>query len=188
MKLMILGYGRHGKDTVAELLRDRWKLPFTSSSLFCAEHVVLPAFNLAYLDSAINGKPAQYPKYSSAMQCYEDRHRHRAFWFEAIAGYGQNDPARLTREILEKNDVYVGIRSWKELAAAKNSGLFDHSIWVDRADHVEDEDSSSCSVYPWMADFLLDNNGTLSDLQNRVDEIMRNLYRIHKLEVPRHLR
>jgi hypothetical protein len=188
MKLMVMGYARHGKDTVAEILRDRWKLSFTSSSLFCAERVMMPAFKAAREAAVAIGEGFDLPQYASAYQCFEDRVNHRAFWYEEIKRYCEKEPSRLSREIFERHDVYAGIRSWKELAGAKNAGLYDHSIWVDRSEHVPDEPSTSCSVVPWMADFMLDNNGTLPDLQGRVDELMRNLYRIHKQEVPRHLR
>lgn len=33
-KLLVIGYGRHGKDTVCEILRDQHGYSFTSSSSF----------------------------------------------------------------------------------------------------------------------------------------------------------
>ena len=36
-KVLVLGYGRHGKDTVCEMLEQDYGFQFTSSSMFCAE-------------------------------------------------------------------------------------------------------------------------------------------------------
>ena len=33
MKLMVMGYGRHGKDTVCEILKEKYGMTFKSSSL-----------------------------------------------------------------------------------------------------------------------------------------------------------
>src|SRR6185369_672766 len=43
-RIVLVGHGRHGKDTVAEMLRDEYGFSFCSSSLFCAERVMMPAF------------------------------------------------------------------------------------------------------------------------------------------------
>ena len=40
--IYIVGHGRHGKDTVAEILRDRFGFTFTASSWFMADKVIFP--------------------------------------------------------------------------------------------------------------------------------------------------
>ena len=35
-KLLVIGHGRHGKDTVCEILRDHYGYTFESSSKFCS--------------------------------------------------------------------------------------------------------------------------------------------------------
>ncbi len=162
-KILILGYGRHGKDTAAEYLRDAYGLRFTSSSLFCAEHVVLP-----YMRTLQFG-------YASPQDCFEDRHNNRGLWYEAISKFNREDPTRLARAIFEDHDVYCGLRSRRELNAVKNAGLADHVLWVDRMDREPEEDRSSCDVEPWMADFVVDNNGTPEDMKGNLDVLMERL-------------
>lgn len=151
-KLIVLGYARHGKDTVCEMLRDEYGYSFTASSVFCAERVVFPTMR---------------DRYQDARQCFEDRHSgdNRARWYDAISRYNEPDPSRLARDILAEHDIYCGLRSSREFFAARNAGAFYRAIWVDRSWHAPEEALSSCTVKPWMADHVLDNNGSLDDLR-----------------------
>ena len=56
-----------------------------------------------------------------------------------------------------------------------NSGVVDIVIWVDRSDHVEPEPSTSITVEEWMAQFTIDNNGSLDDLRFNIKQLMENL-------------
>lgn len=160
-KIILLGHARHGKDTVAEMLRDDYGYSFESSSMFCAERVMMPYFN---------SKPGV--GYASPEECFEDRIHHRATWFDQIEAYNYPDRSRLAREMFERNDVYVGMRSKRELAACQNAGVADLVIWVDASDRLPPEDASSCTVEPYMADLIVDNNGTLEDLRFAVKTLV----------------
>ena len=187
-KIVVIGHGRHGKDTVAEMLRDWYGLSFTSSSLFCAERVMMPAFRTARL-RAVDEVPEPFKEdvrsahrtYANAADCYHDRHQssavgdHRTFWFEEIAKYCA-DPVRLGREILADHDVYCGIRSRREFHAVKNARLADLIIWVDASDRLPLEQRSSMELEPWMADVVLDNNGTLEDLGRQLEILMEGRF------------
>lgn len=169
-RILLIGHGRHGKDTVAEILRDRYRYTFTSSSLFCAEHVMIPAFRAIGVE------------YHSARHCFDERHGssahagdHRTFWFETIKAYCTPDKGRLAREIFAAgNDLYVGIRDTGELLAAQQLGNV-VTVWVDASCRVEPEQASSMNLTPDMADHMLDNNGTLGELKARVDELVGRL-------------
>jgi dephospho-CoA kinase len=50
--------------------------------------------------------------------------------------------------------------------------VFDYAIWVDRSDHLPPESKDSMSLEQWMADFTIDNNGTLEDLKFNLDRLM----------------
>lgn len=190
-KFLILGHARHGKDTVAEILRDCYGFTFTSSSLFCAEKVIWDAIHnqQAALDRHIAaGSPGMsagqfieelsmmaacaYPSYA---QCFADRGNFRAAWFSLIAAYCYPNKERLAREIYAENDIYVGIRNTRELNAVLNSGLADVSIWIDAKERIDPEPLSSCTVEPWMAMFTIDNNGTAEDLHRNVHQLMATL-------------
>lgn len=156
IKLMILGFARHGKDTAAEILRDNLGLKCASSSYTAAEKVMVP-----FLAS-------KGITYASLDECYADRVNHRQDWYEQIKAYNTPDGARLAREIYKDNDIYVGMRSAAELEAVKKEELFNYSIWVDRSKHVAPESSLSCSVTQAMADYTIDNNGTLEQLKEKM--------------------
>lgn len=162
MKLMILGHGRHGKDTVAEYIRIRFGLACTSSSLAAVE-MIFPKLAGKY-------------GYATVGDCFNDRHNHRAEWYCLIGAYNSPDKASLARLIYQTSDIYVGMRSWQELAACRNAGLFDAAIWVDRLAHCPPEAADSMTVEPWMADYIIDNNGSLDELYFNVDRLMHTLY------------
>jgi hypothetical protein len=171
-RLLVIGYGRHGKDTAGELLRDMYGFRFTSSSTFCAERIVFPGL---------------WPRYGyrDAAECYDDRHNHRAEWFQLIREFNRPDASALARAILEENDVYCGIRSSAELHACRNAGVFDHVIWIDASERgVPPEDASSCTVAPWMADFVVDNGGDLAQLRFNLRQLMDRLG-VEETEPPR---
>jgi hypothetical protein len=162
MKLLIIGHGRHGKDTVSEYLQNNYGMQFKSSSMHCAENAVYPILKDLY-------------DYSSVEECYADRHQHRSEWYKLISDYCKNDLARIGREIFGISDIYCGLRNIREFHSIKNNGLFDYCIWVDRSDYLETEPKSSMSLEPWMADYVIDNNGTLEQLYRNIDDLMKNI-------------
>ena len=157
-KLLVIGHGRHGKDTVCEILRDNYGFRFQSSSEFCAQKFIYEDLRHKY-------------GYTSYEQCYTDRHNHRSEWFDMIHAYCQDDHARLGRDIFAANDIYCGLRNRAEFHAMRNTGVFDYCIWVDRSDHLPAESSSSMNLEIWMADHVIDNNSTLEVLNRSVGDL-----------------
>ena len=158
-KLLIVGHGRHGKDTVCEILRDKHGYSFESSSAFCSKLFIYDMLKKKY-------------NYTSEEECYNDRHNHRAEWYNAICDYNYPDAAKLGREIFKAHDIYCGFRNKREFFAMKNTGVFDYAIWVDRGDHLPPESKDSMSIEPWMADYHIDNNGTVDDLEFWVTDLI----------------
>ena|SRR5579859_853425 len=155
LKFMILGYARHGKDTVANILVDTFGLRKEDSSQFAGKQVLMPYF------------ASKGIHYSSWEECYKDRVNYRQEWFEQIKAYNTPDETRLAREIYEVSDIYVGIRRKEEFEAVKAAKLFDYSIWVDRSKHLQPEPLSSNTMSITDADYVIDNNGTLEQLITR---------------------
>jgi hypothetical protein len=170
MKLIVMGHSRHGKDYVAELLGETFGLTSVSSSWWAALNVVYPKLQELAGDQAP-------PYYQTLAECYADRHNHRKMWFDMIREYTRSDPTRLGREILRDFHIYVGIRNHREFHALRNMALFDAAIWVDASERVPPESKDSCTVEPWMADYVLDNNGTLAELHTNVVQLMTTLQR-----------
>lgn len=161
--ILILGYARHGKDTVAEMFQSMFGLRFQSSSEFLAERIVFPALKNKY-------------NYESVQQCFEDRVNHRKEWFDLISEYNRDDPTALARGVLQNNDIYVGMRRKCELDACVQAHLFDHIIWVDRSSCVPPENADSCSVTKDCAQYVINNNGSLEDTRKQVECWWWNVY------------
>ena len=169
-KLLIVGHGRHGKDTVCELL-ELYGYTFQSSSKFCSELFIYNDLKDKY-------------GYQNEEECYADRHNHRKEWYDMIHNYCKDDLARLGRNLFAKHDIYCGLRNKREFHAMKNEEIFDYAIWVDRCDHLPKEDSSSMSIEQWMCDYTIDNNGDLNRLKKNVAILMRTIFKNRGLSLP----
>ena len=160
MKILIIGHGRHGKDTVAEYLRDHHGLSFRSSSLFLAETVVRPAL----VDHGL--------VYDTLDACYEDRVNHRCLWRDIISEHNAEDKARLAKAVLAVSDCYVGMRSIEEYRASRT--LFDSVMWVDASEREMLLDPSLTIEFE--RDMIpINNNGTLAETYEQLDHWMRVL-------------
>ena len=160
MKLLIIGDGRHGKDTVAEIIRDEFAMEFESSSRWCLHRAIMPATG------------DTLPLYRDADACYADRINHRFGWKRLISEYN-NPKDRLVTEILEVANMYVGLRKRDEFDAAAHH--FDHVLWVDRSNHLPPEPSNE--LMPSDADFVIDNNGDLDSLRFNTVSLIQDLER-----------
>ena len=147
---MICGHSGHGKDQFAEFL----KLKFASSSHVALDHCVWHKWGI------FNG-------YVDKEECFNDRRNHMQAWFDEIAAFNEDDPARLGRLIFKENPVYVGCRKKEEFEAIRNEGLFDISIWIDASLRKPAQPISSCSVTPDICNVVIRNNGTLKELKAR---------------------
>lgn len=165
MKLLILGHARHGKDTAAEYLRDRWGVSFQSSSLTAAR-VILPVLNAA---RGLAGAPP----YMSPLAAFNDRQspRMRELWKRAISLYNAADKTALAREILKDSDCYVGMRALDEYQATQR--LFDHVLWVDASERVGGRDSTMGIELDRWGMRVIDNNHTPAHLHAQLDAFMR---------------
>ena len=160
-KTLILGLGECGKDRFAEYIAkhaSNWT--FQSSSMAACEKAVYPVLKDKY-------------GYKSIQECFDDRRNHREEWRDLIFAYNTPDRARLAKEILAVSDAYVGMRSVLEYQEAKS--LFDFIIWVDVSTRKPDLVDPSMEI-PFNARTMLvvDNNGTLEDLENTAIYFVQN--------------
>lgn len=161
-KLLVIGHARHGKDTVCEILRDDYGYNFISSSEFCAKLFIYE-------------KLAPLHGYSSVEQCYNDRFAHRDEWYNLISEYCAVDPARLGKEIFAQYDIYCGLRNVREYHALREGGVFDYCVWVDRSEHLPLEPPTSMTLSSEHADFVIDNNGSLRELHEKVNYLIQKI-------------
>lgn len=158
MRLLIIGHGRHGKDSVGEILRDEYGMRSTSSSEFAAEKAVFPLMRDFYPD---------------AQACFEDRANHRELWFHAIRAYNLRPGKTLAAGILEDHDIYTGMRSRREFE--RSGDLFDLVIWVDAARRLPPEAVGSMELTADDAGWIIDNNGPADALPGEVAKLITRI-------------
>lgn len=160
-KLLILGMGRHGKDSMAEHLLNEYGYTFSSSSEFAAK---------TFIFDALKGVLG----YKDWQECFDDRHNYRTLWHELIRAYTKENPSRLAEEVLAAgNDIYVGMRSDIEVNCCIEKNLFDLIVWVDAEDRLGiTEGDGSMTVPKEMAHIVLTNNTTLSTFKGKIDKLM----------------
>lgn len=157
-RILILGHGRHGKDSLAEEFRSSYDLKFSSSSYAAAKIFLFDKLKHKY-------------GYKTFDECYADRHNRRAEWHDEISSFNNPDKARLAKRIMEKNDIYVGMRSNDEIEACKKEGVFDVVLWVYRPGFpLESEDSFNIGI--GHADFVIFNDGSVEDLKMKARDFM----------------
>lgn len=158
MKLLIIGHARHGKDTIASMLKEEFGLTHLASSEASSTIFVFDTLKEKY-------------GYKTVEECFEDRVNHRAEWYDLICEYNAEDPARLAKEIVKRADVYVGMRSQVEFDACKKEGVFDAVIGViDPRKPLEDSDSMSIDVEK-EAHAVIYNEGTLEELRDGIKQV-----------------
>lgn len=162
-KLLVIGYARHGKDTVGEMLQSKYGYKFVSSSEFVGREVMWDNWGIA--------------KYNNFEEMFEDRVNHRVLWMEMISAYNTPDKTKTASTMIERGyDMYVGMRRLDELQACQANNVVDYVVWVDRSDILPPETGSmDITLENSGADFIIDNNGSLEDLERNVNELMKTL-------------
>lgn len=161
--VLILGHGQHGKDTVAEMLRDKLKLDFFSSSEFVGREILWDQWGRH-----------RYPNFKAM---FDDRTNHRATWADMITEYNTPDATKTAATMKKRGyNMYVGMRKKRELQACAEVGLFTHVIWV----HDPRKPEENRDVFDITTDcvqevgllskmYYLLNDGTLEDLSEQLD-------------------
>lgn len=160
MKYIIFGHKRHGKDTACEILQEKFGLRYAASSEFACEKFLFEQLRASH-------------GYETVQDCFEDRHNHRALWFNAIRDYNRSDLARLGKEIFAENDIYCGIRNKEEFDALRKEGFFDLAIWIDASERLPPEDASSMTLTRADADIVIDNNDSLEAFEARLKRVFQ---------------
>jgi dephospho-CoA kinase len=154
IKLLLVGSARHGKDSLAEILKENFGLSFISSSQACADIFIYDELKDKY-------------GYKTPEECFNDRVNHRQEWYEMICDYNKDDKARLAKEILKYNNTYVGMRDSSEIKECLNQGLFDLVIWVDASKRLPRESSNSFNITEADADIIIENNDSFEEFKEK---------------------
>jgi dephospho-CoA kinase len=164
IRLLLVGSARHGKDSLAEILKENFGLSFISSSQACADIFIYDTLKEKY-------------GYKTPEECFNDRVNHRQEWYELICEYNRDDKARLAKEILKYNNTYVGMRDSSEIKECLKQGLFDLVIWVDASKRLPREDTSSFNITEADADIIIENNDSLEVFKEKALRLGKLLQR-----------
>ena len=171
--LLIIGHGRHGKDTACELLQEHYGLNFISSSMFVAQEVLWPEWG----SKPDPRKLWLKPRYTNIGAMYEDRHSKRGVWFRKIRQYNTPDRTKTAKTMLDRGyDIYCGMRSRDEFEACNAAHLFDAVLWIDRSHHLPPESADSMELDVGDATHLIDNNTDIHGLAKELDNFMEAWY------------
>lgn len=126
-RILVVGFGRAGKDTAAEMLEKITRIPYAGSTSWAAKELVARRLRL-------------HPQVA-----WETRHQRREEWKKICDDIRRHDPTKLIRMALETvneekssgltagwSGIVAGCRDRVELIAAKNEKIFDHIIWIAR--------------------------------------------------------
>lgn len=151
MNVLVLGHKHHGKTTVAHMLQ-RYDLTFVDTSDLLID--------LAIKLNLEEHKPEKY--ITGRDQVYRDKELYRDWLVHSLAVY--NEQNNFCEYVLNKCDIYCGMRSGEEYEANKH--LFDCIVWVEVPDGPVDhtmqiEFDPACMT-------KLHNNGTKLQLAKQV--------------------
>ena len=124
-RIMVVGHGRHGKDTVAEILATELKLRLQGST----SYAVIPL-----LSYALEGTTT----IDDQELCYAGRHDNRKYWYDFCNMLRVIDPLMLIKLVLSRSDIIIGTRSKIEFTAALDYFKPFNVIWVQRRGFPDD--------------------------------------------------
>ena len=151
--LAIVGHGRAGKDSAAEWLRDHTKLRFKGGCSYTGCQYVADKLGISWHEA------------------WRTRHERRMEWYTLLNEYREADPAKLIKDCLVHSDIVCGVRDGKELHAAKQEGLLDLIVWVDRPVPIDPTVTFTIDD----ADVIIRNYGSFGTFYSRLKRFARTL-------------
>lgn len=152
--LCIVGYGRAGKDTACEWLRDHTVLRYAGGSSWSA---------CDYMAGFLGKTPEE---------AYRDRHQDRMMWFNELNKLRDREgPTCLVRRCLTHSDLVCGLRNRVEILGGRRDGLLDLVVWIDRPVPVDPTVEFDVND----ADLVIRNHGTLEEFYGRLERFARAL-------------
>jgi hypothetical protein len=143
-RILIVGWGRAGKDCAAEYLGKISTIPYAGSTSWAAKGLVAAVLGL-------------HPQVA-----WETRHQRRMEWKQICDDLRFHDPCRLIRLALWDHPlghgIVAGCRDKIELDASRRHQVFDRILWIDRLNTPKDP---TVTFGPEDCDEIIYNNGTL---------------------------
>ena len=150
--IMLVGYGRAGKDIGGEYLEKITGLKFAgTTSKYLTKYV------------------AETLKISEE-EAYKDRHENRMYWFNLGNKLRVDDPGFLIKQALLVGPITGGVRDIAEVVHARQTGLIDLIIWVENKRVDVDP---TVTFGPQDCDYIVQNNGTIEEYQFKLKRLAK---------------
>jgi hypothetical protein len=162
INVLIIGFGGHGKTTVAEILCE--KLNWTQGEslylveMFIFDEMVKRGFN-----------------YSSPYECWLERSKHRLLFQEIILNFNTPDKTKTTKMIFENNEIFTGMRNVTEFSSGYFSGLFSVIIYVDAQERLGIEEPNDCTIPKNISHLIIENNDSKEDFLIKIENLVHVL-------------
>jgi hypothetical protein len=115
LKILIVGYGRSGKDEAAMFMSQHLGFKYGGSTSWAALPIMAKFLGL-------------HP-----MHAWETRHQNRELWKSHLDYLRRDDACLLMRLALADGaNIITGVRGGPEIDLAITERLFDHIIWINR--------------------------------------------------------
>ena len=118
-RVLIVGHGRSGKDTVAALLAEKFGYRLGGSM----SYAVIPLITYS-----LTGRTDAYMQ----EYCYKHRHNNRKYWYDYCNLLRQIDPLLLVKLTLSTTDFIIGIRDKDEFINSLDYFKPHNVLWIER--------------------------------------------------------
>ena len=157
MKLLILGYTLSGKSTTAAILAEILNTKYADTSAKLIEEF-----------AASRGLTINYIR--------ENKNQFRADLFAFGRARQAIDPLWPQDVQINDFDILTGLRNPNEIEAARTANLYNPIIWIDRPGVTAGPTDKLC---PSDADVIVHNNGAISDLRSKLEQLVREFRVTH---------
>lgn len=211
--IAISGYGGAGKDTLAQMLKDQFKLNYDHSTSYCACHTMFRQIENGYFDQDMTpGDDFLWPHrlshfqyirdqrllpdtselgtdISDPEQWYKVRSKYREFWAAWIHCWNYTSPLGIQLyldHIKMGQQILTGVRQKEEMERLLNYRIIDFTIWLHNP-NVSEHDDPTMEYDESYADIIIWNNGSQDDLANKVKKlylIANNVFKNRPIVVP----
>jgi len=153
MNIMVLGYTEAGKSTAAEILAKMLNLKYANTS-----------------DRLIEDFAAQTDNDPDFVMQNKSKFRSQLFTY----GRGRQafDPLYPQSQQLKHANILTGLRNPNEIEAARGADMYDCIIWILRDGY---DRGPTDKLSPDDADVTIENNGTISELKEKLSQLLSTL-------------
>ena len=155
-RVLVLGNSGSGKTTAAEIIAEMLDSPPPRN---CSDFIIE--------DYACSIASTPMKKLNLAKKILANKNEYRQELFKYGLARQKTDPAYPVSEAVRHTDVVTGVRTLENLNASKN--LFDLILWINR---IATSAGSTDKLKPEHADVVIDNNGSIKDLETNLRMIL----------------